>query len=175
MKWRAGQARWYRYWPVNREIPDGWTDRGVLLSHHGHYSRLIMRMDDPQLDRAGLPSGAQVVNRPEQSLQISIVSKILAPLEAAGRLTYAAFSNGFYRTPAEAGIARAMGQRAGQPDLEIMLPGGRLFYVELKAPKGRVSPDQAKRGDLLRALGFTVWIVRSQEEMMTALEREGVI
>jgi hypothetical protein len=45
---------------------------------------------------------------------------------------------------------------AGIPDRLVLLPGGRLLFVELKAPGEKPRPLQRKRARQLQALGFTV-------------------
>ena len=49
--------------------------------------------------------------------------------------------NGGTRGAAEAGRFKALGVKAGVPDL-IAIHNGRVFGLELKAPGGRVSPAQ---------------------------------
>lgn len=49
--------------------------------------------------------------------------------------------------------------RAGVPDRILMLPGGRLFLVELKRPGGRPRPLQVAMHRRLAALGFPVHVV----------------
>ena len=49
--------------------------------------------------------------------------------------------NGGARTKAEAGIFRALGVKAGVPDLVIVYRG-RLIAIELKAPRGRLTAAQ---------------------------------
>lgn len=50
---------------------------------------------------------------------------------------------------------------SGVPDRIVLLPGGRIYFVETKRPKGgRLSALQKKWGEWLRELGFvwmTVW------------------
>jgi hypothetical protein len=67
---------------------------------------------------------------------------LLRLYEARGLLAFCHVPNGFGRTPAEAGIAKALGQRAGVPDLLVWLPGGWSFDIELKAGKRPLSPAQ---------------------------------
>ncbi|MBR5879532.1 MAG: VRR-NUC domain-containing protein [Akkermansia sp.] len=47
------------------------------------------------------------------------------------------------------------------PDRLVLLPGGRIYFVEMKRPKdGRLSPRQEWWGEKLTALGFeyrTIW------------------
>lgn len=51
----------------------------------------------------------------------------------------------------------------GVPDRMILLPGGRIYFVELKAPGQRPRPLQEKRARQLRALGFSVYCLDSDE------------
>lgn len=48
---------------------------------------------------------------------------------------------------------------AGAPDRLILMPGGRLAFVELKAPGHTLRPLQAKRKGQLGALGFSVYCI----------------
>lgn len=47
----------------------------------------------------------------------------------------------------------------GVPDRLVLLPGGRLAFVELKAPGRSLRPLQEKRKRQLQALGFLVFCV----------------
>lgn len=48
---------------------------------------------------------------------------------------------------------------AGVPDRLVILPGGRMYMVELKAPNGKLSPVQHHVHDLLRKLGIRVHVL----------------
>lgn len=48
----------------------------------------------------------------------------------------------------------------GMPDRLVLLPGGRVIWVELKADDGVLSPMQRKRQDELEALGFDVYVLQ---------------
>ncbi len=49
---------------------------------------------------------------------------------------------------------------AGVPDRIILLPGGRVIFVETKRPKGgKVSPRQRKWAEILQGLGFDHYFV----------------
>lgn len=55
---------------------------------------------------------------------------------------------------------------SGVPDRIILLPGGRIFFVETKRPKGgRPSPLQLKWKQWLTELGFTVLHVYDYEQI----------
>lgn len=51
----------------------------------------------------------------------------------------------------------------GLPDRLVLLPGGRMRFVELKAPGGRVSPLQRLYHRRLRELGFCAEVLDSVE------------
>lgn len=50
--------------------------------------------------------------------------------------------------------------RAGLPDRLLLLPGGRVWFVEFKIASGRLSPIQGRVIEQLRALGFRADVVR---------------
>ena len=54
----------------------------------------------------------------------------------------------------------------GVPDRIVLLPGGRIHFVELKRPKGgKVSKMQAWWHDKLTRLGFDCWIVYDEKDL----------
>lgn len=59
---------------------------------------------------------------------------------------------------------------AGVPDRIVLLPGGRLMFVELKAPGMQLRPLQVKRKRQLEALGFLVYKVDGVEQIEPMLE-----
>lgn len=48
---------------------------------------------------------------------------------------------------------------AGAPDRLILMPGGNLAFVELKAPGHTLRPLQVKRKRQLEVLGFSVYCI----------------
>lgn len=52
----------------------------------------------------------------------------------------------------------------GVPDRICLYPGGRIIFVETKAPDGKPEPLQLKRHDELRSLGFDVRVVNSLQD-----------
>lgn len=61
-------------------------------------------------------------------------------------------------------VAAGPWQSKGLPDV-LHLEGGRLFALELKAPKGKVTPLQAATLLRLRAAGAVTEVVRSMEDL----------
>lgn len=59
--------------------------------------------------------------------------------------------------------------RRSVPDRIVMLPGGRLVFVECKAPGEQPRADQLREHKRLRTLGFTVVVLDSKnlEEIIT--------
>ena len=51
----------------------------------------------------------------------------------------------------------------GMPDRMALLPGGRIHFVEVKAPGRKARPLQARRHEQLRALGFRVSVLDDPE------------
>lgn len=69
---------------------------------------------------------------------------------------------------------RAIGGRAykfvspgndGVPDRLVCLPGGRVVFVELKAPGMTPRPLQIHQIGMLRLLGFRVEVIDSKEQV----------
>lgn len=52
--------------------------------------------------------------------------------------------------------------RRSVPDRIVLLPGGRLVFVECKAPGEPPRADQLREHERLRALGFSVVVLDSK-------------
>lgn len=55
--------------------------------------------------------------------------------------------------------------RSGVPDRVVILPGGEVIWVELKAPGGKVSPVQARMHNRLRDLTQEVKVLWSTSQI----------
>jgi len=64
------------------------------------------------------------------------------------------------------------GLRKGWPDITI-LHGGDLLCIELKAAKGRLSPEQRVVGEIIQAAGGYWAMARSLEETQECLRNWG--
>lgn len=78
--------------------------------------------------------------------------------------------NGGSRSPAEAGRFKALGVKAGIPDL-IAIRDARIFALELKAPGGRVSPAQTAMLDELCRAGAETAVAFGVDQALAVLER----
>ena len=53
----------------------------------------------------------------------------------------------------------------GIPDRIVLLPGGRIYFVELKSPDGRPSELPKAWAKKIRPLGFTVFFLFSKKQV----------
>jgi len=53
----------------------------------------------------------------------------------------------------------------GMPDRIVLLPGGRMAFVEVKAPSKVPRPLQEARHRMLRKLGFKVFVLDRPEQI----------
>lgn len=83
-------------------------------------------------------------------------------------------ANGGRRSKAEAGIFKALGVRAGVPDL-IIFYRSQIFGLELKAAKGRLSPLQRQTINDMETAGARTAIANSLDEALITLECWGVL
>ena len=58
----------------------------------------------------------------------------------------------------------------GVPDRIVLLPEGRIAFVEVKAPGKKPRPLQTSRHNLLRRLGFRVYVLDSEEQIGEILD-----
>jgi streptogramin lyase len=59
----------------------------------------------------------------------------------------------------------------GIPDRLVLMPGGRIWFVEMKSEKGRLSPKQKWWKAKLTELGFEVWTVSDNEQLANFINR----
>jgi hypothetical protein len=61
----------------------------------------------------------------------------------------------------------------GVPDRIVLLPMGRMAFVELKAPGKKMRPLQVRRKGQLEALGFLVYCIDGVEQIEEVLNEMG--
>ena len=62
---------------------------------------------------------------------------------------------------------------AGVPDRVVLLPGGRVHFVELKAPGKKPTPLQLAQHAKLAALGFRVAVLDSKARVDAFVQAAG--
>ncbi len=78
-----------------------------------------------------------------------IEQKLVKAVKMSGGLALKFTSPGFY----------------GMPDRLVLLPGGRMAFVEAKAMGCKPRPLQTLRHGMLRKLGFKVYVIDSEEQI----------
>ncbi len=73
----------------------------------------------------------------------SVEKPLVVKVKAAGGIAYKWVSPG----------------RKGVPDRIVLLPGGKIVFVECKSPGKKPRTDQLREHARLRALGFTVVVL----------------
>jgi hypothetical protein len=111
---------------------------------------------------------------PEADLQRSVVSALRFALPKTAIIHHCANE---VTEPGPSGAKRqailvGMGVHPGFADL-IVLCDGRVLFLELKAPKGRLSTTQATFRDAVQAQGFGWALVRSLDDALGALADHG--
>lgn len=76
----------------------------------------------------------------------AIEQQLIRAVKAAGGIAYKFVSPG----------------RLGVPDRLVVLPGGRVLFVECKAPGQKARPSQQLEHDRLRALGCEVIVLNDK-------------
>lgn len=107
----------------------------------------------------------------EDDLQESVCTFLRWALPADA--TFWAVPNGGKRHTLEAQRMSRLGVRAGVPDLHVVHLG-RLYCIELKAPKGALSAAQAQMIDKLDQCGVPTRVCRSVEQVEHVLRGWGV-
>jgi len=62
---------------------------------------------------------------------------------------------------------------AGMPDRLLLLPYGRMAFVEVKAPGEKPRPLQAARHKLLARLGFRVYVLDGEAQIEKIISKIG--
>lgn len=61
----------------------------------------------------------------------------------------------------------------GVPDRIVMLPDGKMGFVELKAPGKKPRPIQVRRIQQMRKMGFKVFVIDGAEQIGSVLDEIG--
>lgn len=106
------------------------------------------------------------MKRPEDKLQRSIVDwvRLVCP-------THIIFSipNGGARSMAEGQMLRLTGMLAGIPDLCLIGPGGKAYFIECKSDSGALSARQRAIIDRFIEMSVPYCVARSVEDVRVAM------
>ncbi len=80
-----------------------------------------------------------------------------------------AVPNGEKRHISVANRLKAEGVKRGTPDIFICLPEGRIAWLEMKAAKGSLSPEQKAFREKVEALGHRYAVAKTVDEALTFL------
>jgi hypothetical protein len=107
----------------------------------------------------------------ESNLQIACVRwfRLVYP---EPRYLICTFPNGGSRNIVTASILKAEGSRAGMPDLIVFGKNGIVFFVEMKAKKGKQSENQKEIEKILTQMGFRYYLCRNFDEFKQTIEHE---
>ena len=110
--------------------------------------------------------------RDEEALQAAVIAYLDLALPADAIAHHS--PNEGKRTRRAAGTLKRSGTRAGWPDIQIIHRGWPDIFIELKTPRGGLSPVQRAMHDKLRYCGCTVLLCRSAECVETSLLELGM-
>ena len=105
----------------------------------------------------------------EARIQAEIV-KFLSPFRKQGLLDFFSIPNEAAANPVRQGQLIAMGLRPGVSDLVIMLPQGKVIFLEVKNETGKKSEVQKSFEQTCHKLGFEYHVVRSVFDVKTILK-----
>ncbi|MGO5168569.1 VRR-NUC domain-containing protein [Bacillota bacterium LCP21S3_G6] len=92
-----------------------------------------------------------------QKLEKSIEQQLVKAVKSAGGIAPKFVSPGF----------------SGMPDRLILLPEGHMAFAELKAPGKKPRKLQVARHQLLRRLGYQVFVIDSPEGLSDIIKKIG--
>lgn len=72
--------------------------------------------------------------------------------------------------PRQVNAWKSLGYVPGIADIECVFPGGRLLYIELKTPKGKVRDTQIAFSQKCEAIGIPYHVVRGLDEFITIVK-----
>ncbi len=101
--------------------------------------------------------------------EADIQREVIAYLRARGHNVRKLHLGGM-RARGKGGSGWAKNEMAGFPDLLVLLPEGRTMWIEVKQPGKSPSESQVTRHRELRALGHTVVVAASVEDVRAYLE-----
>ena len=109
----------------------------------------------------------------EHSLQVQLLAEF--EVRKARDVNIVASANAGHRSLRMGARMKAEGLQAGAADLCIMLPGGKVAWLELKTATGRQSLAQKGFEAKCRRLGHPYALARTLDEAIEALTQWGAL
>jgi hypothetical protein len=109
----------------------------------------------------------------ENQLQASLVQFLEKALKP--ELDFFAIPNGEKRHIGVAIRLKGQGVRRGVPDLAVLLPEGRIAWLEMKIKGGSLSPDQKAFRDKAKSLGHFWGVARTLDQAIEFLASIGAL
>lgn len=109
----------------------------------------------------------------EAKLQAALVQHL--KLRAPANVIWYHCPNGGLRSKRGAAKLKAQGVRAGVPDLCFVLADGHAAYMELKAPTGRLSPEQKAFREQCAAMEVEYAVSADLDQCLSILTAWGVL
>ena len=117
----------------------------------------------------------KVTARPVGEVEWKLQAAAARRLRTIEGILFAAGMESGKRGPRAQVQALATGLAAGHPDMTILLPEGRVMFIEYKTATGRLSPVQIERHAAMRELGHDVEVVKASTEQECADETERLV
>lgn len=108
----------------------------------------------------------------EDDLQRAIVDLLF---KAKPRALWFHVPNGGHRDKRTGAKLAGLGVRKGVPDLVFIGFDGLIRFMELKAEKGRMTPEQKAWREAATAIGIPFAVVRSLDEAVATLNAWGLL
>jgi hypothetical protein len=110
--------------------------------------------------------------QPERAIQIALIEHL--QWRAPPDVFWTHFPAGGRRSRVAGALLKGMGTKPGVPDL-LIVRYGRIFGVELKADRGRLSPAQIETHAAMRAAGAVIGTAGTIDEALDLLTEWGVL
>lgn len=94
----------------------------------------------------------------EEALQRAVASYLDVKAKEHGFIWFHC-PNSIWTSKSQAGRHKAMGMKAGVPDIIVIMHGGKSIFIELKTATGRLSPAQKEFHTKLNALMAPIYTV----------------
>jgi hypothetical protein len=115
-----------------------------------------------------------IMSRKRQQPERDTQDRILGHLKAAGVLAFHIPNHGMFNKKTRRYNQVGKYHVAGVPDLAVVIPGGRIVWVEVKSMTGSQAPEQKAFQARLELLGHDYIIARRLEDVIGPLRRLGV-